>query len=128
MITESEQGVQRHRADAARSEEAVQRSLAEGARSVAEVNEKKAQSETVIREAVSRFLTHNLLSQADSSRQIAAKVEPNPFVSVRQALDLVAEKIALRLHPPRATEAVAFRSNHRGATDPRDPFPPTAAH
>jgi eukaryotic-like serine/threonine-protein kinase len=67
--------------------------------------ERAATAEAALSQAVSEFLTVDLLRQADSSAQMEDSAAPNPDLKVREALNRAAQKVGKRFERQPLTEA-----------------------
>jgi serine/threonine protein kinase len=101
---------ERDQKELARKGEAEQRAAAESHRNAAIEQQRRAEQQAAIAKAVNDFLREDLLRQADSRAQADARFEPNPKLTMREALDRASERIDDRFKDQPEVEAAIRRT------------------
>lgn len=103
----------RRQAEVARQEtERKEQALAEEAvqRIRAEQSEQVAKNESAIQKAINRFLREDILAQASAFTQSDSIFQPDPDLTVKQALDRASERIGQRFEDQPLIEAAIRRT------------------
>jgi hypothetical protein len=110
---------ERRRAETAEAEALARKQQAETSAAEAQKQESEAKEKLALSTAVTEFLQNDLLGQAGSRAQADRKFEPDPNLTIREALDRAAAVVGakFRNRPPRSRG----KRSERGR-DPADRF------